>query len=399
MPMVYSAPKSHEGSYLHQRRESRGARCLEGTFATLRVLVPRSCGSTMDQHKRYHRLHKDADISSAILMKQSTQLIHSSVLSDHYYLNDTLTFDTLLKEEFGFSGIGILAIVHGLLHSLDRMSTRIVFLWSVGAKQYHADSRRRRCEKEVGGKLDGGEGVRGGEVKSCLLLCGVLEEWRSGARGPKKPDSGKGEGTRVCRTTTPIMMTTVVVTVVVVVVEGGKGEREREKETEKTKRRRAPVGPPWSNVRRIVSIHWRVERWGKKLRWRLTPVWKTSTAEHDVTTRNERKKKKEKILLVVDFTIYETFSSHMSHIDTVEQLLVPARVCRRRLHGVQIWQPYWTVVYPSSHQESLTPTLCIRVSRDVSHDALTRRSPVHCVGILRARAFIVRGSTRGALHN
>jgi len=81
--------------------------------------------------------------------------------------------------------------------------------------------------------------VRGGEVKSCLLLCGVLEEWRSGARGPKKPDSGKGEGARVCRTTTPMMMTTVVVTVVVVVVEGGKGEREREKETEKTKRRRA----------------------------------------------------------------------------------------------------------------------------------------------------------------
>lgn len=39
------------------------------------------------------------------------------------------------------------------------------------------------------------------------------------------------------------------------------------------------------------------------------------------------------------------------------------------------------------------------VSRDVSHDALTRRSPVHCVGILRARAFIVRGSPRGALHN
>jgi len=74
--------------------------------------------------------------------------------------------------------------------------------------------------------------VRGGEVKSCLLLCGVLEEWRSGARGPKKPDSGKGEGARVCRTTTPMMMTTVVVTVVVVVVEGGKGERERERDGE-----------------------------------------------------------------------------------------------------------------------------------------------------------------------
>ncbi|KYQ51230.1 hypothetical protein ALC60_09695 [Trachymyrmex zeteki] len=93
--------------------------------------------------------------------------------------------------------------------------------------------RRRRCEKEVGGKLDGGEGVRGGEVKSCLLLCGVLEERRSGARGPKKPDSGKGEGARPCRTTAPMMMTTVVVTVVVVVVEGGKGEREREKERKK----------------------------------------------------------------------------------------------------------------------------------------------------------------------
>lgn len=40
------------------------------------------------------------------------------------------------------------------------------------------------------------------------------------------------------------------------------------------------------------------------------------------------------------------------------------------------------------------------VSRDVSHDASTRRSPrLHCVGILRARAFIVRGSPRGALHN
>lgn len=56
--------------------------------------------------------------------------------------------------------------------------------------------RWRRCEKEDGGKLDRGEGVRGGEVKSCLLLCGVLE-WRSGgARGPKKPDGGKGEGAR-----------------------------------------------------------------------------------------------------------------------------------------------------------------------------------------------------------
>lgn len=64
MPMVYPVPKSHGGSYLHQRRESRGARCLEGTFATLRVLVPRSCGSTMDQHERCHRLHKDVDISS-----------------------------------------------------------------------------------------------------------------------------------------------------------------------------------------------------------------------------------------------------------------------------------------------------------------------------------------------
>ncbi|EGI67613.1 hypothetical protein G5I_03806 [Acromyrmex echinatior] len=147
MPMVYSAPKSHEGSYLHQRRESRGARCLEGTFATLRVLVPRSCGSTMDQHERYHRLHKDADISSICRSRETKHpidtLINPSHLRDHYYFNDTLTFDTstLLKEEFGFSGIGILAIVHELLHSLDRMSMRIVFLWSVGTKQYHADSQ------------------------------------------------------------------------------------------------------------------------------------------------------------------------------------------------------------------------------------------------------------------
>jgi len=43
---------------------------------------------------------------------------------------------------------------------------------------------------------------------------------------------------------------------------------------------RAPAGSLWPNVRRIVSIHWRVERWGKKLRWRRTSVWKTSTGEH-----------------------------------------------------------------------------------------------------------------------
>lgn len=69
--------------------------------------------------------------------------------------------------------------------------------------------------------------MRGGEVKSCLLLCGVLERRCSGARGPKKPDGGKGEGARPCRAAVPMMMTTVVVTVVVVVVEGGKGERKR----------------------------------------------------------------------------------------------------------------------------------------------------------------------------
>ncbi|KYN40204.1 hypothetical protein ALC56_05148 [Trachymyrmex septentrionalis] len=238
---------------------------------------------------------------------------------------------------------------------------------------------------------------------------------------------------------------------------GGKLERERERDGEdeaQEKRRervllsvdlcvvawptwrlalRAPAGPPWPNVRRIVS----------HLLWHCVIANRLSVIFHNVAV-----KKKEKILFVaclhhfslarlkrtsfhltiskrrqllfspikqsIKFmttsfvfenwrtsmhSLYETLSSHTSHIDTVEQLLVPARVCRRRLHGVQIWQPYWTVVYPSSHQESLTPTLCIRVSRDVSHDALTRRSPVHCVGILRARAFIVRGSTRGALHN
>lgn len=91
------------------------------------------------------------------------------------------------------------------------------------------------------GSWDGGEGVRGGEVKSCLLLCGVLEGRRGGARGPKRPDSGEREGARPYRAAAPMMMTTVVVTaatVVVVVVEGGKGERERERETEKTRRRR-----------------------------------------------------------------------------------------------------------------------------------------------------------------
>jgi len=67
MLVVYPAPKFQGGGgYLHQR-ESRGARCLEGTFATLRVLVPRSRGSTMDQHERFRDadwVHKDVDISS-----------------------------------------------------------------------------------------------------------------------------------------------------------------------------------------------------------------------------------------------------------------------------------------------------------------------------------------------
>ncbi|KYN40205.1 hypothetical protein ALC56_05149 [Trachymyrmex septentrionalis] len=114
MPMVYSAPKSHEGSYLHQRRESRGARCLEGTFATLRVLVPRSCGSTMDQHERYHRLYKDADISSICRSRETKHPIDTLVnpfhLRDHYYFNDTLTFDT---QEFGFSGIPLERTIDG----------------------------------------------------------------------------------------------------------------------------------------------------------------------------------------------------------------------------------------------------------------------------------------------
>ncbi|KYN07393.1 hypothetical protein ALC62_01595, partial [Cyphomyrmex costatus] len=370
MPMVYPAPKSHGGSYLHQRRESRGARCLEGTFATLRVLVPRSCGSTMDQHERYHRLHKDADISSFYRSSETKHPIDTLFNPNHYNLNDTLTFNIPLKEEFSFSGIEIL--------------TRIVFMWSVGAKQYHADSksevgelnvlrgktkRRRRCEKEVGGKLDGGEGVRGGEVKSCLLLCGVLEERHSGARGPKKPDSGKGEGAR------------------------------------------APAGPPWPNVRRIVSIHWRVERWGKKLRWRRTPVWKTSAAEHlsvifDVAVKHD--KKKEKILLVVCLHHF----SFACLKRTPFHLMIPRRrhdFLRSNLIAA-VTGCYLTV---ASAEPFVLARARLRsynmlgaseedsgrlVSRDVSHDALTRRSP-DCVGILRARAFIVRGSTRGALHN
>lgn len=110
--------------------------------------------------------------------------------------------------------------------------------------------RWRRCEKKDGGKLDGSEGVRGGEVKSCLLLCGVLEGRRGGARGPKRSDSGKGEGARPCRAAAPMMMTTVVVTVVV--VEDGKGERKRDGEDEAQERRRespAQHGP----VRRCMA--------------------------------------------------------------------------------------------------------------------------------------------------
>lgn len=98
--------------------------------------------------------------------------------------------------------------------------------------------------------------MQGGEVKSCLLLCGVLEGRRGGARGPKKPDSGKGEGARPCRATAPMMMTTVVVTVMVVVVEvaveGGKGERKRDGEDGAQERRRegpAQRGP----VRRCMA--------------------------------------------------------------------------------------------------------------------------------------------------
>lgn len=87
----------------------------------------------------------------------------------------------------------------------------------------------------------GGEGVRGGEVKSCLLLCGVLEGRHGGARGPKKPDSGKREGARPYRAAAPMMTTTVVVTVVVVVVEGGKGERKRDGEDGARERRRERV--------------------------------------------------------------------------------------------------------------------------------------------------------------
>jgi len=113
---------------------------------------------------------------------------------------------------------------------------------SRGNWTFYEVRRRRRCEKEDGGKLDGGEGVWGGEVKSCLLLCGVLERRYGGARGPKKPDGGKGEGARPCRAAASMMMMTVVVTVVVV-VEGGsrrwKGrEKERDGEDETQERRR-----------------------------------------------------------------------------------------------------------------------------------------------------------------
>lgn len=58
-------------------------------------------------------------------------------------------------------------------------------------------------EKEKdSGKLDGGEGARGEEVRCCLLLRGVLGgKWggrRGGARGLRKLD-GEGEGARPCR--------------------------------------------------------------------------------------------------------------------------------------------------------------------------------------------------------
>lgn len=47
-----------------------------------------------------------------------------------------------------------------------------------------------------------GEGVRGGEVRCCLLLRGVLGGkwggWRGGARGLRKLDD-EGEGARPCR--------------------------------------------------------------------------------------------------------------------------------------------------------------------------------------------------------
>lgn len=43
------------------------------------------------------------------------------------------------------------------------------------------------------------EGLGSGKVGSCLLLRGVLGGRHGGARGPRKPDGGKGEGAQPCR--------------------------------------------------------------------------------------------------------------------------------------------------------------------------------------------------------
>lgn len=156
---------------------------------------------------------------------------------------------------------GIARTYECILHLLPRVSERAcarVYLRCIPACCTWLEEQSRRGRGDRGGRTrtfyevrrrdgggarrrmvgswDGGEGVRGGEVKSCLLLCGVLEGRRGGARGPKKPDSGKREGARPYRAAAPMMMTTVVVAVMVVV-----GSR-RWKGREKERRRRRGAG-------------------------------------------------------------------------------------------------------------------------------------------------------------
>ncbi|EZA60765.1 hypothetical protein X777_14006 [Ooceraea biroi] len=135
----------------------------------------------------------------------------------------------------------------------------------------------------------------------------------------------------------PMMMT-------VVADSGGGGSKKMERERE---RRRAPAGPPRPNVRRIVSIHRRLERQGKKAR--LWPHNMQEPPEEDP--------------------------------DTVADLHIGRTTIGRARVGVR-------VAYGLTHIPNTLSAHKLRASRDVSHDALTRR-----------RAFIVRGSPRGALHN